>query len=40
MNCSWPLYMHITFAVHVECNMKQMRIGTNHASIHRHKNRK
>ena len=31
--------MHISFAVLVECNMKQMRIGTSHASIYRHKNR-
>ena len=32
--------MHISFAVLVECNMKQMRIGSSHASIYRHKNRK
>ena len=32
--------MHISFAVLVKCNMKQMRIGTGHASIYRHKNKK
>ena len=32
--------MHISFVVLVECNMKQMRIGTSYASIYRHKNRK
>ena len=31
--------MYISFAVLVECNMKQKRIGTSHASIYRHKNR-
>ena len=29
--------MHISFAVLDECNMKQMRIATNHASIYRNK---
>ena len=28
----------ISFAVLAECNMKQMRIGTSHASIYGHKN--
>ena len=35
MNCSWPLEMHISFVVLVECNMKQMRMGTSHASMYR-----
>ena len=30
--CFWPLQKHISFAVLVECDMKQMRIGTSHAS--------